>query len=65
MILNGTAPNLYSKQLVQHAVMLATDREVDNRIVVAAQSNETPDATRVVASVTRQTCQAQAENNLT
>jgi hypothetical protein len=62
VILNGTAPNLYSKQLVQHAVMLATDREVDN---LAAQSNETPDATRVVASVTRQTCQAQAENNLT
>jgi hypothetical protein len=34
VILRGTAPSFYTKQLVQHAVMTATDFEVVNQIRV-------------------------------
>jgi hypothetical protein len=35
VVLNGTAPSFYSKQLVQHAVMVATELQIVNRINVA------------------------------
>jgi hypothetical protein len=38
VVLDGTAPSFYSKQLVQQEVMSATDRQVLNRIDVPTQS---------------------------